>query len=364
MLAAVAVAGFSACGGAKLSVADEQMARGEYFDAAKTYRKVYNRLTKREERTQRGEVALKMAECYRRLSQFPRASASYQNALRYGVGDSTTTLALARSLHAEGKYAPAVQAYEQYLALDPDNESAAMGLAGARAAVAAKASPSRYVVRQHKLVNSRRSDYAPMLAGENDDVLYYTTTNEKVKGDNRSEITGTKKPDIWVMKKNEQGQWQKPAAVEGELNTEVEEGICSFSPDGNTMYLTRARREPNSSTVVEIFTSSRSDASWSAPQKFEITADTLSSFGHPAVSPSGDWLYFTSDMPGGQGGYDIWRINLKERVGSLENLGEFINTPGNEQYPYVRGDSLLYFASDGHAGMGGLDLFRAQQTPS
>lgn len=364
LLAAVAVAGFSACGGAKLSVADEQMARGEYFDAAKTYRKVYNKLTKREERTQRGEVALKMAECYRRLSQFPRASASYQNALRYGVGDSTTTLALARSLHAEGKYAPAVQAYEQYLALDPDNESAAMGLAGARAAVAAKASPSRYVVRQHKLVNSRRSDYAPMLAGENDDVLYYTTTNEKVKGDNRSEITGTKKPDIWVMKKNEQGQWQKPAAVEGELNTEVEEGICSFSPDGNTMYLTRARREPNSSTVVEIFTSSRSDASWSAPQKFEITADTLSSFGHPAVSPSGDWLYFTSDMPGGQGGYDIWRINLKERVGSLENLGEFINTPGNEQYPYVRGDSLLYFASDGHAGMGGLDLFRAQQMPS
>lgn len=364
VLAAVVVAIVASCSGAKLSVADEQMARGEYFDAAKTYRKVYNKLTKREERLQRGEVALKMAECYRRLSQFPRASAAYQNALRYGAGDSTTVLALARSLHAEGKYAPAIQAYEQYLETDPDSESAQIGLSGARGAMSAKADPTRYVVKQHKLVNSRRSDYAPMLAGENDDMLYYTTTNEKVKGDGRSEITGTKKPDIWVMKKNELGQWQKPQEVEGELNTDVEEGICSFSPDGNTMYLTRARREPNSSTVVEIFTSQRSDATWSAPQKFEITADTLSSFGHPAVSPDGVWLYFSSDMPGGQGGYDLWRINLKERAGSLENLGEFINTSGNEQFPYVRSDSLLYFASDGHVGMGGLDLFCARQTPS
>lgn len=352
------------CGSAKLSVADEQMERGEYFDAAKTYRKVYNKMTKREQRPDRGKVALKMAECYRRLSQFPRASAAYQNAIRYGAGDSTTTLALARSLHAEGKYAQAITAYEDYLNTDPENESAQLGLSGARGAIEAKADPTRYVVRQHKLVNSRRSDYAPMYAGENDDMLYYTTTNEKVTGDIRSEITGTKKPDIWVMRKDEQGQWLKPEAVEGELNTDVEEGICSFSPDGNTMYLTRARREPNSSTVVEIFTSSRSEATWSSAQKFEITADTLSSVGHPAVSPSGEWLYFTSNMPGGSGAYDIWRINLKDRVGSLENLGEFINTPGNEQFPYLRGDSVLYFASDSHAGMGGLDLFKATQTPS
>ena len=355
---------FVSCGSAKLSVADEQMERGEYFDAAKTYRKIYNKLTKKEQRTQRGEVALKMAECYRRLSQFPRASAAYQNAIRYGVGDSTTTLALARSFHAEGKYAQAITAYEDYLTLDPNHESAKMGLSGAKGALEAKADPTRYVIRQHKLVNSRRSDYAPMLTGENDDMLYYTTTNEKVKGDSRSEITGTKKPDIWVMKKDEQGQWQKPEAVEGELNTDVEEGICAFSPDGNTMYLTKARREPNSSTVVEIYSASRTEASWSSAQKFEITADTLSSVGHPAVSPSGEWLYFTSNMPGGSGAYDIWRINIKDRVGSLENLGEFINTPGNEQYPYLRGDSILYFASDGHSGMGGLDLFRAEQTPS
>lgn len=359
-----ALAALASCGGAKLSVADEQMARGEYYDAARTYRKVYNKLKSKEERPQRGQVALKMAQCHARIGQFARASASYQNALRYGAGDSTTTLALAHTLHAEGKYAQAVKCYEEYLALDPDNQIAQIGLSGARRAIATKADPTRYVVRQPKLLNSRRSDYCPMFAGDNYDMLYYTTTNEKVKGTARSEITGTKKPDIWVMKQDEQGQWLKPEAVEGDLNTEAEEGICSFTPDGSTMYLTRARREPNAATGVEIYTSSRSDASWSGAQKFEITADTLSNYGHPAVSPDGQWLYFTSDMPGGSGGYDLWRINLKERVGSLENLGEFINTAGNEMFPYCRTDSVIYFASDGHPGFGGLDLFRAEMTPS
>ena len=130
------------------------------------------------------------------------------------------------------------------------------------------------------------------------------------------------------------------------------------------MYLTKARREPNAHTGVEIYTSQRSDAKWSAPVKFEISADTISSHGHPAVSPDGQWLYFTSDMPGGIGGRDIWRINLRERQGSLENLGEWINTPGDEMFPSFRSDSVLYFASNGHPGYGGLDIFRAEMTPS
>ncbi len=361
MLALVVLAG---CSGAKLSVADEQMDRGEYFNAAKTYRKVYDRMRRPEERKQRGEVALKMAECYRRLGQDSRASSAFQNALRYGVTDSTVVLRLAQSQHAEGKYAAAIQNYESFLERAPGNAEAVNGLAGAGMALRLKSEPTRYVVHRHKLLNSTRSDFAPMYGSKDYDVLYYTTTNEKVKGDNKSEITGVKKPDIWVMRQDENGKWLKPEAVEGELNSDAEEGVVSFSPDGATMYLTRARREPNSPTSVEIYTSQRSDASWSAPVKFEIVSDTLSNFGHPAVSPDGTYLYFTSDMPGGSGGYDIWRINLKDKVGSLENLGEFINTPGNEQFPYCRTDSVIYFASDGHPGMGGLDLFRAELTPS
>ncbi len=350
----------TSCGGAKLKTADEQMARGEYFDASKTYRKIYNKLKPREQRAERAEVAYKMAECHRQLGQDARAAAAYQNALRYGYPDSTILLRLAQSQHGQGQYALAVKSYEEYLAKYPGDALAERSLAGARKAAEIKKNKTRYVVRNATLFNSRRSDFAPMFNG---DILYFTTTNEKVKGTNRSEITGMKRSDIWMARKNEQGAWQKPEPVEGELNSEWDEGICSFSPDGSTMYLTRAIRKPGSNTGTEIHTSQRSDAQWSAPVKFEVIPDTLSSYGHPAVSPSGEWLYFTSDMPG-TGGKDIWRINLRERAGSLENLGEAINTPGDEVFPYMLTDSVMYFASDGHPGLGGLDIFRATLSPS
>lgn len=360
--AVIAVAGsaLTGCGGAKLSVADEQMARGEYYDASKTYRKIYNKLTKREQRPQRGKVAYKMGKCYQKLNMAARASASYQNAIRYGVTDSMARLYLAQSLHAEGKYVPAIKAYEEFLELSPSNPVALSGLEGAKASAALKKNKTRWVVRQDKLLNSRRADFSPMFNG---DILYFTTTNEKVTGDKRSEITGMKKSDIWMSKKDEQGNRLRPEPVEGELNSELDEGIMSFSPDGSTMYLTKARREPNANTGVEIYTSQRSDAKWSAPVKFEITADTVSSYAHPAVSPDGNYLYFASDMPG-TGGKDIWRINLKERSGSLENLGTDINTPGDEMFPYMLTDSIMYFSSDGHPGLGGLDIFCATLQPS
>lgn len=347
------------CRGPKLATADEQMARGEYYDASKTYRKIYNKLTKKADRPLRGEVAFKMANAHRMLSQSARAAAAYQNAIRYGYPDTLAQLYLAQMLHADGKYSQAIRAYQEYLMQNPRSSTAINGLKGALIADSLRANPNRYIVKSAKLFNSRRSDFSPMF---NDEILYFTTTNEKVVGEKRSEITGMKKSDIWMARKNERGEWLRPEAVEGELNSDMDEGIASFSPDGSTMYLTLARRMPDRNTGVEIYTSSRSDASWSKPVKLEITADTISSFGHPSVSPDGKYLYFSSDMPG-FGGKDLWRIDLQERAGSLENLGEQINTPGDDVFPYVVSDSILIFSSNGHPGMGGLDLFRATLQP-
>lgn len=349
------------CKSAKLSDADAALKRGEYFDASKIYRKVYNKLSKREDRPLRGEVAFKMGTCYRKLNMAARASAAFQNAVRYGYPDSTAFFYLGQSLQQEGKYAPAMDAYNEYLVWKPQSRLAKEGIDGCRAAVAAKGGKkTRYVVKQAKFFNSRRADFAPMYLDKSLDQLYFTTTNEKVTGTQKSEITGMKKGDIWFSKKDEQGKWQKPEPAGGELNTDADEGIISFSPDGQTMYLTKALRSPTSDTSVEIYTSRRSDATWSAPQKFEIINDTISAVGHPAVSPDGKYLYFSSDMPGGYGGKDIWRIAINERKGSLENLGPQINTEGDEMFPYVRTDSLLYFSSNGHPGFGGLDIYRAQ----
>ena len=347
------------CRTPKLSEADAQFQRGEYYDASVTYKKVYNKLRKKEERPQRGEVAFKMGRCYRLLNMSARASAAFQNALRYEYPDSTTHFMLAQALHADGKYAAALRSYDKYLEFCPDDSLAINCAEGCRTAQEIRARGSRYVVKQAKLFNSRRADFCPMYLGTDCDQIYYTSTTEKATGDKKSEITGMKNADVFFSKKNEKGEWERPEPVEGELNTEFDEGIVAFSSDAQTMYLTKARRELNAPTSVEIYTSTRSDAKWSAPVKFEITADTLSTFGHPAVSPDGEYLYFVSDMPGGYGGKDIWRISLKERQGSLVNLGPDINTEGNDDFPYVRSDGSLYFSSDGHPGMGGLDIFRA-----
>ena len=363
-IAALAPVLLSGCRSAKLSDADEQYARGEYHAAMLTYKKIYNKLTRREERQQRGVVAFRLGECYRHLNMAANASGAYRNALRYNYPDSMALLYLAQSQHMEGKYKEAIKSYEQFLEKAPKNVLARDGLRGSQNAARIKANPTRYKVAAAKLFNSRRADFCPMFFDAAHDVLYFTSSTEKSKGTAKSEVTGTKNSDIYFSKKNEKGVWQRPEAVDGELNTDFDEGITSFSPDGTTMYLAKARREENASTSVEIFTSQRSEAKWSAPVKLEITADTLSAYGDPAVSPDGNWLYFSSDMPGGQGSKDLWRINLKERVGSLENLGDVINTPGDERFPYVRSDSVLYFSSNGHAGMGGLDIYRATLTPS
>lgn len=352
------------CRGAKLSDAEEQFARGEYYDASVTYRKVYNKLTKREERKLRGEVAFQMGECYRRLNMSARAAAAYQNAVRYNYPDSMALFYMGQAQQADGKYAAAVKSYEQFLAKVPKHRQAEDGIRGCRLVLKWKQEPTRYIVRNAKLFNSRRADFCPMFLDNNFDQLYFTSSTEKATGTRKSEITGTKQCDVFFSKKDEKGNWQRPEPVEGELNTEFDEGVTSFSPDGTTMYLAKARREPNAGTSVEIYTSQRSEAKWSAPVKYEITADTLSAYGDPAVSPDGKYLYFSSDMPGGYGGKDIWRINLKERAGTLENLGDQINSAGDERFPYIRTDSVMYFSSNGHAGMGGLDIFKATKTPS
>lgn len=352
----------ASCGTAKLSVAEEQYDRGEYHVAAQTYRKVYNKMTKKADRPKRGYVAYKMGDCYRRLNMSARASAAYANAVRYKYSDtdSMTYLYLAQSQHAEGKYKAALKNYELFLEKDSTNRVALNGLKGCADAAEWKANPTRYAVKRANIFNSRRSDCSPMLQGEEFDQLYISTSNDKVMGEKKSAITGVKSFDIFLSKKDENGVWQKPEPLEGELNTEADEGMVSFSPDGSTMYLSKARQDENQDAAVEIYTSTRSGAQWSAPTKLEITADTLSSFAHPAVSPDGLYLYFTSDMPGGQGGKDIWRVGLGSNTeGTLENLGAEINTPGDEMFPYMRSDSTLYFSSDGHPGMGGLDLFVA-----
>ena len=349
------------CNTAKLSTADAQFERGEYFQAAATYRKVYNKTSPAKERKLRGRIAARMGVCYERLNIPSRATGAFTNAIRYHHPDSTIYLHLARNQHNEGKYKDAIRNYELFLEKTPDHPLATAGLKGAQQAQEWKENKTRYQVKRMDLFNSRRADFSPMLLGKEGDQLYLATATDKATGTDKSEITGLKPCDIYFSKKNEKGIWQKPEPAEGELNTEFDEGTPAFTSDGNTMYFSRARRDAVSPTSVEIYASSRAGGKWGAAQKVEIIKDTISVFAHPAVSPDGKYLYFVSDMPGGIGGKDIWRAPLSNSgLGPVENLGEQINTPADEMFPTFRDNGILYFSSDGHPGMGGLDIFSAR----
>ena len=345
---------------------DRFHALGEYYDAATQYKKAYSQ-TPAKERTQRGQVALKMAECYRHINYTQKAIAAYNNAIRYKQTDSLTYLHLAQQLMKNGSYKEAEKTFQTFLDSmrnDGSTESrnyeqlAKTGLLSAQQAPTWKKEGSAYTVKREHLFDSRRADYSPMLAGEENNQLFFTSTRNQAKGDELSGITGTKNADIFLSQKDDKGKWQRPEAIDSELNSEYDEGACSFSPDGRTMYLTQCRSDASYPRYATIVTSNRSDAAWSKVTELVITRDTLSAYAHPAVSPDGQWLYFASNMPGGQGGYDIWRVAITTSgLGGVENLGAPINTPGDELFPTFRPNGDLYFSSDGHEGMGGLDIY-------
>lgn len=340
--------------------AEQFYALGEYFEAGAEYKKAYMR-TPVKERQKRGERAYKAADCYRRINYTAKAIGSYQNAVRYKYSDSIAFFYLAEMQRKNGDYKKAAQNYQIYLEYDPVHELARSGLQGCSMAPIWRKRPTNYTVKKQPVFNSRRTDFSPVLYGDDFDQLYLTSTRPEATGDEISGITGTKSGDIFLARKDDKGKWGQPELIESEVNSEYDEGACAFAPDGKTMYFTRCTFDPDFPRYAQIYTSSRSDASWGKPQLLEITKDTLSSYAHPAVSPDGEWLYFVSDMPGGLGGLDIWRVRLTSHgLGGVENLGEPVNTPGNEMFPTFRPNGDLYFSSDGHVGMGGLDLFCAR----
>lgn len=377
---------------------EQAMAIGEYNTAAAWFKKSYSRIPSKQ-KDKRAQRAFMMGDCYRRINNAQKAVAAFQNAVRYKYPDSLAIFYLAQQQLKIGNYKQAEQNFRLYLEQDPVNELAHIGLLSCELGPQWKANPNLYKVKREAIFNARRSDFCPMLvpgstagAGNQNptkdevdqkateaaernavlgktewninmmesDQLVITSTRNDATGDDYSGITGVKFADLFLVKREENGKWKQPEVVDSEVNGEYDEGACCFSPDGKTMYFTRCSSDPDYPRYAEIWQSARSDASWAKPMKCEISKDTLSSYAHPAISPDGEWMYFVSDMPGGIGGMDIWRVRIMTSgFGGVENLGRPINTPGDEMFPSFRPNGDLYFSSDGHPGMGGLDILKA-----
>ena len=339
---------------------EKYLALGEYYDAANEFRQAYQK-TPAKERVKRGQIARKMAMCYDKSLQSARALAAWRNAIRYQQADTADRLAFAQTLMKNGNYREAEEQFQLVLDSLPHDKLARDGLFAARKAPDIKQLGSRYTVKRMEVFNSRRADYCPMLFGDEYDQLYFTSTRNEAQGDELSGITGTKPGDLFFSQKDDKGKWSKPEDVSGGVNTAYDEGACCFSADGREMFLTQCVTDPSYPRYAQIVKSSRSDAAWGKAAEVKLTGDTLSSYAHPAISPDGEWLYFTSDMPGGKGGLDIWRVRITPAgYGGVENLGEPVNTPGDEAFPTFRPNGDLYFSSNGHPGLGGLDIFIAK----
>lgn len=374
---------------------EKYLALGEYYDAADLFKQAYSK-TPSKERDRRGEIAKRMAYCYNRINASSKAIAAYRNTIRYDLASPVDHLELGRQLLKTGAYKEASKEFQIVIdSLNTMSENdfeesknkstsklfsntknilpvhqlnkaqvlslAKNGLESSQKAPQWKTDGSRYTVKKMDVFNSRRDDYSPILAGDQHDQLYFTSTRNDAQGDELSGITGAKPADIFISEKDDKGKWSKPEPVNGGLNTVIDEGACYLTNDGKEMYITMCPEDGQYPRYAQIGKSTRADAAWGKATLLEITKDTLSSYAHPAVTPDGGWLYFVSDMTGGYGGLDIWRARLTSAgVGAIENLGPTINTPGNEMFPTFRPNGDFYFSSDGHPGMGGLDIFIAK----
>lgn len=355
------VSSLYSCKSAKLSDAEEKQRIGEYYEAAAIYRKVYTK-TSPKKRDLRGYIAYRMAECNRLINNTAKATSAYMNAIRYDYPDSTVYLRMGQMLQKTGRYPEAIKNYDIYMENDPSNLLAINGIQGCELAPGWKKNPTRYEVRRMDKFNSRRGEFSPMLAGDKYDQLYFASSRSKDKDAKVSAITGQNNNNLFLVKQDEKGAWLAPVELEDEVNTEYDEGTPSFSPDGNTMYYTYCAQDPEGPRTAEIYISTRSSAKWGKGTRATIVKDSVTALGHPSISPDGKYLYFVSDAVGGFGGKDIFRARVAGNdFGPMENLGEEINTPGDEMFPYVRDSVTFYFASNGHPGMGGLDLFKATQ---
>lgn len=334
---------------------------GEYYKAIEKYKKARK---KEKNRQRRIAYSYNIAECYRTIGLYDYAAQNYKFAIRLGYPDNMALLHYADMLRITQKFEEATETYRTYLDSVPGDQRALDGLKAMRQTQEWVANPTRHIINPIKEINSRESDFAPVFVGGRDNEIIFTSTRKGATGKRQSMITGQMYADLFRANFGVQRQkWQKPTLLDETMmiNTSDEEGAATLSASGEEMIYTRSRYDKTQSMGTELYSTSQSRSSWSEPIKLEIVGDSIIA-AHPALHPDGTILYFVSDMPGGQGGKDIWMATSEGgSYGKPVNMGSVVNTSGDEMFPFVRDNGELYFASNGHIGMGGLDLFVANK---
>lgn len=328
----------------------------KYHEAIELYKKAY---TKEKGRDVKAEIIFKIAESYRLSDETEQAAVWYDKAILAQYPDPISHLHLGNMKMKLGNYDEAIVEFQKYMAAKPGDPAGQKGIESAEKAQKWADNPTKYVVEPVILINSEFYDYSPTFVDRKNDELIFTSTREGSMGTEISEVTGDNFEDLYFTQRDNKGKWSEPVLVEG-VNTEASEGGATMNSRRNTLYYTSCNFDKNGYFGCKIMTAKQQGNKFGEATPIEIGNDSMI-IAHPALTPDDKTLIFASDLEGGYGGKDLWYIKEEKRNTWSKpiNLGSEINTKGDEMFPYVREDGTLYFASNGHVGMGGLDIFKA-----
>ena len=335
---------------------------GEYFDAIDLFKDAYSK-TKKADKDSRTALVFMIAECYRLTNDPKNAETWYKLAIKSASSKPEAQYWLAESLKKNGKYPQAIDEFKAYKLIAPSESRADQEIRSCELAVEWLRNPEAYKMEELKDINSKESDFSPAYGRNDFGMIYFTSSRDGASGNKTHGATGQNFTDIFESRIDKKSKWSTPVPVEV-INSEFEDGTPSFSSDYKELYFTRCEAGKRERKGCKIMYTKKIGDTWSDPKNIAILPDSLIA-AHPSISSDGSTLYFVSDIAGGFGKKDIWKVT-RSGGGSWSkpvNLGPDINTPGDELFPYIREDGTLYFSSDGLIGMGGLDLFKAKPQP-
>jgi outer membrane protein OmpA-like peptidoglycan-associated protein len=349
----ILVLGISSCTNYHMRKGDNYFENLAYHDAIDQYEKVYPKKNI-------DAVELKLAEAYFKTGKLDSSGQIYKRAVDRENCAPVTYFNYARVLMANGKHNDAATYLKKYLQMNSSDLVAEMLLSSCNSIAQRYRDTTLFELKP--VLEDQFTNSFSLLEYQNGAI--FTADKEVYSGRKTAAWTGNSYLELYTMQKDEDGNWLSPELLKGDVNGRFHEGPATFSPDGNTIYFTRSNYFKRKMVVNEsaennlkIFQAKLVNGKWKNLVEFPFNSDDYS-VGHPALSSDGKTMYFVSDMPGGFGGSDIYKTKWENNVWSKpENLGIEVNTNGNEMFPYFHSDGALYFSSDAHNTMGGLDVF-------
>lgn len=331
----------------------------QYTVASKLLIEEYN---KESELIKKSNIAYKIAESFRMANNTKNAETWYAKALDYST-EPSVFFKYGQMLKANGKYKEAIVSFREYALSNPiDAVRATKERQASQQALEWQKEPTDYKILPLQGINSIASDYAPVLYADNQ--LVFTSDRSESMGEDEFGWTGNKYSDLFVANLVNEVTYDLPVQFGDSINTDFNEGVVSFTSDFNTIYFTACGSPHEKDDYCQIYVTTKGDGDkWKIPVQVRLFEEDTINVGHPFITPDGKELYFSADAPDSYGDKDIYMSSItREGLWSYpKNLGPEINTEGYEGFPYIGTDGRLYFASNGHYGMGGLDIYQADR---